>query len=51
MEPIEYIRQIFYIWNQKEYLAIEIYDLTEQEKQEINHQMIGEIEDKIENKI
>ncbi|MCK7604902.1 protein rep [Geobacillus stearothermophilus] len=41
----EYIYQIFYIWNQKEYLASEIYDLTEQEKREINHQMIDEIEE------
>jgi len=31
------------MWNQKEYLASEIYDLTEQEKQSINHQMINEI--------
>ncbi|KXA40639.1 hypothetical protein HMPREF3211_00105, partial [Staphylococcus aureus] len=37
--------QIFYIWNQKEYLASEIYDLTEQEKEKINHQMINEIEE------
>ncbi|HBI9223738.1 Rep protein [Staphylococcus chromogenes] len=37
--------QIFYIWNKKEYLASEIYDLSEQEKKEINHQMINEIEE------
>ncbi|PTH68950.1 Rep protein [Staphylococcus agnetis] len=34
--------QIFYIWNKKEYLASEIYDLTEEEKREVNHQMIKE---------
>ena len=45
IDPTEYIYQIFYIWNQKEYLASEIYDLTEQEKREINHQMIDEIEE------
>ncbi|MEX2957274.1 protein rep [Staphylococcus pasteuri] len=45
VDPTEYIYQIFYIWNQKEYLASEIYDLTEQEKREINHQMIDEIEE------
>ncbi|MCG1598838.1 protein rep [Staphylococcus epidermidis] len=33
--------------NQKEYLASEIYDLTEQEKQSINHQMINEINKKV----
>ena len=37
--------QIFYTWNKKEYLASEIFDLTESEKQEINHQMIDEIEE------
>ncbi|HGO3994681.1 TPA: Rep protein [Staphylococcus aureus] len=36
--------QIFYIWNKKEYLASEIYDLTE-EKREVNHQMIKEIKE------
>lgn len=41
----EYIYQIFYIWKQKEYLASELYDLTEQEKREINHKMIDEIEE------
>lgn len=45
VDPTEYIYQIFYIWNQREYLASEIYDLTEQEKREINHQMIDEIEE------
>ncbi|MDO0967640.1 hypothetical protein Q1L79_11845, partial [Staphylococcus haemolyticus] len=37
--------QIFYVWNQKEYLASEIYDLTEEEKREVNNQMINEIEE------
>lgn len=45
VDPTEYIYQIFYIWKQKEYLASELYDLTEQEKKEINHQMIDEIEE------
>lgn len=45
IDPTEYIYQIFYIWNKKEYLASEIYDLSEQEKREINHQMINEIEE------
>ncbi|MFX0550180.1 protein rep [Hathewaya histolytica] len=45
VDPTEYIYQIFYHWNQKEYLASEIFDLTESEKQEINHQMIDEIEE------
>ncbi|EGQ1722244.1 replication protein [Staphylococcus pseudintermedius] len=45
IDPTEYIYQIFYIWNKKEYLASEIYDLSEQEKREINHQMIDEIEE------
>ena len=44
-DPTEYIYQIFYVWNQKEYLASEIYDLTEEEKDKINHQMINEIEE------
>ena len=44
-DPTEYIYQIFYIWKQKEYLASELYDLTEQEKREINHKMIDEIEE------
>ncbi|RIN72097.1 replication initiation protein, partial [Staphylococcus simulans] len=43
--PTEYIYQIFYHWNQKEYLASEIFDLTEEEKSKINHQMINEIEE------
>ena len=42
---LDYIYQIFYIWKQKEYLASELYDLTEQEKREINHKMIDEIEE------
>lgn len=45
VDPTEYIYQIFYIWKQKEYLASELYDLTEQEKREINHKMIDEIEE------
>ncbi|MDN8949180.1 protein rep, partial [Staphylococcus aureus] len=45
IDPTEYIYQIFYIWNKKEYLASEIHDLSEQEKREINHQMINEIEE------
>ncbi|HHB2468091.1 TPA: Rep protein [Staphylococcus aureus] len=34
----------FYIWNKKEYLTSELFDLTESEKQKINHQVIDEIE-------
>ena len=45
VDPTEYIYQIFYTWNKKEYLASEIFDLTESEKQEINHQVIDEIEE------
>lgn len=45
IDPTEYIYQIFYIWKQKEYLASEIFDLTEEEKSEINHQMINEIDE------
>ncbi|VMM59495.1 replication initiation protein Rep(RC) [Streptococcus pneumoniae] len=45
IDPTEYIYQIFYIWKQKEYLASELYDLTEQEKREINHKMIDAIEE------
>ncbi len=45
IDPTEYIYQIFYIWKQKEYLASELYDLTEQEKREINNKMIDEIEE------
>jgi plasmid rolling circle replication initiator protein Rep len=45
VDPTEYIYQIFYHWNQKEYLASEIFDLTEEEKSEINHQMIDEIDE------
>lgn len=45
IDPTQYIYQIFYIWKQKEYLASELYDLTEQEKREINHKMIDEIEE------
>lgn len=45
IDSTEYIYQIFYIWKQKEYLASELYDLTEQEKREINHKMIDEIEE------
>ena len=36
IDPTEYIYQIFYIWKQKEYLASELHDLTEQEKRELN---------------
>ncbi|MQJ50384.1 replication protein, partial [Escherichia coli] len=32
-------------WKQKEYLASELYDLTEQEKREINYKMVDEIEE------
>ena len=35
----------FYIWIKKEYLTSELFDLTESEKQEVNHQMIDEIEE------
>ncbi|WP_432372377.1 protein rep [Staphylococcus chromogenes] len=45
IDPTEYIYQIFYIWNKKEYLASEIYDLTEEEKRAVNHQMIKEIKE------
>ncbi|MDA5553549.1 protein rep [Streptococcus thermophilus] len=45
IDPTEYIYQIFYVWNQKEYLASEIYDLTEEEKREVDNQMINEIEE------
>ena len=45
VDPTEYIYQIFYHWNQKEYLASEIFDLTEEEKSRINHQMIDEIDE------
>ncbi|MGX0397064.1 hypothetical protein ACUW6P_002317, partial [Staphylococcus epidermidis] len=34
-----------YMWNKNEYLASEIFDLTDEEKQKINHQMINEIEE------
>ncbi|WP_457810301.1 hypothetical protein [Staphylococcus chromogenes] len=44
-DPTEHIYQLFYVWNQKEYLASEIYDLTEEEKREVNNQMINEIEE------
>ncbi|HAP5255890.1 TPA: Rep protein, partial [Enterococcus faecalis] len=37
--------QIYYIWNQKEYLASELHELTEEEKRKINHQTINEIEE------
>lgn len=45
VDPTRYIYQIFYIWAKKEYLASELYDLTEQEKKSINNQMIHEIEE------
>ena len=38
-------KNFFYTLKQKEYLASELYDLTEQEKREINHKMIDEIEE------
>ncbi|HCA6963217.1 TPA: protein rep, partial [Staphylococcus pseudintermedius] len=38
----QYIYQIFYRWNQKEYLASEIFELSEEEKKVINNQMIDE---------
>lgn len=47
VDPTEYIYQIFYHWNQKEYLVSEIFDLTEEEKSKINHQMIDEIDEEI----
>ncbi|RRD33994.1 replication protein, partial [Fusobacterium nucleatum] len=47
VDPTEYIYQIFYHWNQKEYLASEIFDLSEEEKSKINHQMIDEIDEEI----
>ncbi|WP_454311147.1 protein rep, partial [Staphylococcus epidermidis] len=42
IDPTEYVYQIFYMWNKNEYLASEIFDLTDEEKQKINHQMINE---------
>ncbi|ELD8163370.1 protein rep [Staphylococcus pseudintermedius] len=39
----QYIYQIFYRWNQKEYLASEIFELSEEEKKVINNQMIDEL--------
>ena len=45
IDPTEYIYQIFYIWKQKEYLASELYDLSEEQKRQINHQMVEEIEE------
>ncbi|MEX2957360.1 replication protein, partial [Staphylococcus pasteuri] len=45
IDPTEYVYQIFYMWNKYEYLASEIFDLTDEEKQKINHQMINEIEE------
>ena len=47
VDPTEYIYQNFYHWNQKEYLASEIFGLTEEEKSKINHQMIDEIDEEI----
>ncbi|POA02987.1 replication protein, partial [Staphylococcus caprae] len=44
IDPTEYVYQIFYMWNQKEYLASEIFDLTDEEKREVNQKMINEIE-------
>ncbi|ASQ49504.1 replication initiation protein [Staphylococcus pseudintermedius] len=43
IDPTEYIYQIFMFGIKKEYLASEIYDLSEQEKREINKQMAEEI--------
>ncbi|MCZ6903269.1 MAG: protein rep [Rickettsia endosymbiont of Ixodes persulcatus] len=45
VDPTEYIYQIFYTWNKREYLASELFDLTESEKREINSKMINEIEE------
>ncbi|MFD2779397.1 protein rep, partial [Ornithinibacillus salinisoli] len=45
IDPTEYVYQIFYMWNKNEYLASEIFDLTEEEKSKINHRMIDEIEE------
>ena len=45
IDPTEYVYQIFYMWNKNEYLASEIFDLTDEEKQKINHQMINENEE------
>ncbi|MFI8628657.1 protein rep [Staphylococcus capitis] len=45
IDPTEYVYQIFYMWNKNEYLASEIFDLTDEEKKLINHQMINEIEE------
>lgn len=47
IDPTEYIYQIFYMWNQKEYLASEIFDLTDEEKQKVNQKMMNEIEEDI----
>ncbi|WP_390538413.1 protein rep [Staphylococcus pseudintermedius] len=41
----QYIYQIFYRWNQKEYLASEIFELSEEEKKVINNQMIDELKE------
>ncbi|HCT0453568.1 TPA: replication protein, partial [Staphylococcus pseudintermedius] len=43
IDPTEYIYQIFIFGIKKECLASEIYDLSEQEKREINKQMAEEI--------
>ncbi|EFW35149.1 hypothetical protein HMPREF1384_01250, partial [Staphylococcus aureus subsp. aureus CM05] len=32
IDPTEYLYQIYYIWNQKEYLASELHELTEEEQ-------------------
>ena len=45
IDPTKYMYQIFYMWNKNEYLASEIFDLTDEEKRLINHQMINEIEE------
>ncbi|HEE8851895.1 TPA: hypothetical protein R8C90_002860, partial [Staphylococcus aureus] len=45
IDPTESLYQIYYIWNQKEYLASELHELTEEEKRKINHQTINEIEE------
>ncbi|EGQ3841257.1 protein rep [Staphylococcus pseudintermedius] len=41
----QYIYQIFYRWNKKEYLASEIFELSEEEKKVINNQMIDELKE------
>ncbi|ULG73167.1 protein rep [Macrococcus brunensis] len=44
-DPTEYLYLIYYAWNQTEYLASELHELTEEEKKRINHQTINELEE------